>query len=397
MKNKFLCIIFVLLLGASFVVWALPADKASFEKENREPATLPELNAKTLKNGTFMTDFESYVNDSVGFRSCFTSFSTMLEGNFGIQPPDGKVIYTNKDIGTATVKKACLLLLEDKVMEAFSADEKQEKVYADTVNIYEENTADDINVYSMIIPTQLQFQIPLYKNIQSDQKETIDYIYSMENENVRKVDAYSELEKHSDEYIYFRTDHHWTMLGAYYAYTAFAKEAGFEPVSLDNFEKTKVEEGFLGYLYNQVEDKNLQKYKDHVEWFNIDDFYDLSYEFLSFDKNGNATPYNATMLDRTATNYSFFFISDHPYAKIHNNTVTNGKTILVIKDSYANAFTPWLVNDYENVIMIDPRSFKGNISDVITNDNVTDILMMHYVFTTTFDDYCELMVDMWTN
>ena len=122
MKNKIISFIFVLLMAASFVVWILPADTKSFEKENRKPAPLPKMTSTTLKSGKFMTDFESYVNDSVGFRSCFNNLSTMAKSYFGLTPPEGRVVYTNKDIGTETVNKACLLLLNDRVMEVFSSN-----------------------------------------------------------------------------------------------------------------------------------------------------------------------------------------------------------------------------------------------------------------------------------
>ncbi len=393
MKNKLVSFIFILLIVASFVVLALPADTESFKKENREPATLPEISKATLKDGSFMMDFESYINDSIGFRSYFTEFSSVVKNHSGITPPEGRVVYTNKDIGTKTVNKACLLLLTDKVMEVFASDKKNELLYANTLNTYAKNLPSHVNMYSILVPTQLQFQMPVYKNIQSDQKEAIDYVYKNLDSRIKSVDVYSNIESHMHEYVYFRTDHHWTMLGAYYGYEAFATTAGIEPKKLGDFTMYTADEGFLGYLYNQVNDQRLKEHKDYIEWYNVDEMYNLSYSFMSVDKNNNYVPYSAKMFDRTATDYRFFFVSDHPYVKIHNNSLTNGKSILVIKDSYANAFAPWLVNNFENVIMVDPRFFEGSIQKLIERDSITDVVVINYIFTTVFADYCESLTN----
>ncbi len=393
MKNKFVSIVFILLVAASFVMLSLPADTESFKKENRERTTLPEPTKTSIKDGTFMMDFEKYINDSVGFRSRFTDFSAMLKKHSGITPPEGRVVYTNKDIGTKTVNKACLLLLEDKIMEVFSSNKKNELLYANALNTYAKNLDPQINLYSMLVPTQLQFQPSVYKNIQSDQKEAIDFVYKNLDTRIKTVDAYSNIESNMHEYLYFRTDHHWTMLGAYRGYEAFSKTAGIGARPISDFTKRSTDKGFLGYLYNQVNDPKLNEHMDYIEWYNVDEVNDLSYTFMSFEDNGSYIPYRGKMFDTTKTDYRFFFVSDHPYVKIHNNSLPNGKNILLIKDSYANAFTPWLVNNFENVIMIDPRFFKGSVKELITRDSITDVLTINYIFTTVFADYCEALTD----
>lgn len=393
MKNKFVSLVFIMLVVASFAVLVLPADTESFKRENRERATLPALTKTTVKDGTFMMGFEKYINDSIGFRSRFTDFSALLKNHSGITPPEGRVVYTNKDIGTKTVNKACLLLLEDKVMEVFSSNKKNELLYANALNTYAKNLPSEINLYSMLVPTQLQFQPSVYKNIQSDQKEAIDFVYKNLEERIKTVDIYSNIESHMHEYIYFRTDHHWTMLGAYRGYETFAKTAGLEAISLSDFTKRSTDKGFLGYLYNQVNDHKLKEHMDYIEWYNVDEVNDLSYTFMRVEDTGNYIPYRGKMFDTTKTDYRFFFVSDHPYVKIHNNSLQNGKNILVIKDSYANAFAPWLVNNFENVIMVDPRFFKGSIQNLIERDTITDVVIVNYIFTTVFADYCEALTN----
>lgn len=395
MKNKLLCIIFILLLGAGVFVQFSPADVKSIESENRQISPMPYLNGETLKSGQFMTELDSHINDTVGYRSYFTAMSDKIKSSWGENPPTGKVLYTDKDIGTQTVKKACLLLLDDKIMEVFASDQETEKVYIDAVNECVKNIPQSINVYSLLAPTQLEFQTPVYRNIQTSQQKTIEHIYTSLDSRIKSVDAYGTLQKHIDEYIYFRTDHHWTALGAYYAYRAFCEAAGEVSVPLSDFEKRTQKESFLGYLAAKAEGEDFSESRDTLEWYNIDEKNSLTYSFATTTERGKKLSYRGDMFQKQENDYKFFFKSDHPYVKIKNNSLANGKVLLMIKDSYANAFAPWLTNTYECVIMVDPRYFKGDIKDVIKEDKVTDLVFMHYVFTTSFADYCKMMTNMW--
>ena len=236
MKNKAVAYTFIMLLICCAALFLMPADKDSFKSENRTQSQLPPLTSENVLSGEFAENFESYVNDSIAFRSKFTAASHFLESNKGITPPDGRVVYTDKDIGTETVKKACLLIADGKIMEVFAENPTAEKIYADAINKVASGIDENIDVYSMLVPTQLEFAENVYKNIQNSQMKTIDRIYSMLLPRIKGVDVYSALKEHRDEYIYFRSDHHWTMLGSYYGYNAFMKEKGSATVSKDNFE-----------------------------------------------------------------------------------------------------------------------------------------------------------------
>ena len=395
MKNKLLCALFLLLLAAAVYIQFSPADQKSIESENRKITAMPKISSKTLASGRFMKDFESHINDTVGYRSYFIDAADKINNTGGIEPPDGKVLYTDKDIGTEVIKKSCLLVLEDKIMEVFSSSAKAEKTYTDAINTCAENLPKDVAVYSMLIPTQLAFGQPMYKNIQTDQKKTIDNIYSGLDKRIKTVDVYSALEKHQDEYIFFRTDHHWTQLGAYYGCWALTAATGVKPAPMSEFEKRTQKEKFWGYLSEKAPDEISSESRDVLEWYNIDEKYKLRYTFRSYNEDNTYSSYRGAMYNRSANDYGFFFKSDHPYVKIRNSSISNGRCIMLIKDSYANALAPWLVTGFENVIMIDPRSFDGDIKEIIKTEKVTDLVFMHYVFTTGFGDYCKMMTDMW--
>ncbi len=393
MKNKIVTFVFALLLIASAVLFAMPPDTESFKHENRNPAALPELSEESFFSGNFSTQFENYVNDNISYRSEFVKLGNYISKNKGITPPSGRIVYTNKDIGTKTVKKACMLIVDGKIMEVFRKNPDSEKKYADAINKISSSISEKINVYSALVPTQLEFCDKLYSGIQTGQKQTIDEIYSMLNPRVKTVDIYSALQNHTDEYIYFRTDHHWTMLGAYYGYSAFMKAQNLPPANISDFEKHSIN-GMLGYLYEQSPDSEAAKNPDTLEWYDTRKGNDIDVSMESINKNGSVRKYTSPMFDTTKKNYSFFFSADHPYTHIENKKILNKKTLLVIKDSYASDFVPWCVNNYSDIIMIDPRTYKENLRDVFKQIQIDDVLILNYIFTTSFEDYCDIMSNM---
>lgn len=389
MKNKAVIIAFFAVLAASLMLLILPADTESVKSENREMQSMPSLNSETVFSGKFSEEFEGFLGDHTAFRSTLTAVSRFFEKKRGVTPKDGKIISTNKDIGTGTTQKQTLLLANNAIMEMFIRNKEQEKAYADAVNMYAKKLPSDIKIYSMLIPTQLEFCEPIYKNLQDSQLSAIDSINSMLSPRITPVDAYGVLNAHNSEYIYFRTDHHWTTLGAYYGYRAFMETEGGEAVSKDNYESNEIR-NVLGYLYDRAPESDT--YPDTLEWYNIDPENKIITVMHDTDKNGELTDYKGVMYDRRKANYLFFFGSDHPVVDMTNTENPNGKTIVVIKDSYANVFAPWLIKSYGRVILIDPRIYTGTMDKIISEFSPDEFLVMNYIFTTSFKDYTDLML-----
>ena len=390
MKNKLIIGAFLVMLAAFVTMLALPADRASIERENREPAQMPLLSRSTVFSGKFESDFESYLGDNIGLRSYFTSVSKGLDTAKGITPDTGSVISTNKDIGTGTTIKMTLLFVKDTVMEMFLRNDETEKMYTDAVNAIAERLPENVKVYSMLIPTQLEFREPIYKNLQDSQTDAINDMYDMLDERMTTVDAVGALSEHTDEYIYFRSDHHWTQRGAYYGYRAFMETAGGEAVNADDYEVHKIN-GMLGYLFDRVNTPDITKNPDTVEWYDLDENEDIKVSSLKDGKDGAFTEYEGKMYHDDKRGYNFFFGSDYPLLKLENTSLPDGKTIVVIKDSYANAFAPWLAKSYKRVILVDPRIYEGGIDAVAEEFKPDEVLVMNYIFTTNFPDYCGML------
>jgi hypothetical protein len=129
-----------------------------------------------------------------------------------------------------------------------------------------------------------------YSGVSAPQKPNIDQIYGNLLPQIGKVQLYDTLQAHKDEYIYFRSDHHWTALGAYYAYQQFCGVAGFDAVPLEKMEKRTISE-FLGSLYSQTQDSKLMEHPDYVDYYIVPQ----SYSAVSYAKNQPYTPYKTTL------------------------------------------------------------------------------------------------------
>ncbi len=382
-------ILFVLLLALFFFIGVLaPKDLSTVEKENRELKAMPTLTKDSLFSGSFSKDYEDYLADNVGYRSFFVDLASKIENLKGIKTKDGRIVTTTKDLGTGNAGDNHLLLLSDRVMEVYQKDDTARDAYVDALNLYAESLPENIRLISMLIPTQIEFYEG--KKNSDSQKETINYIYQNLNEDIVTIPAYEALKAHKDEYLYFRTDHHWTQRGAFYGYAAFS-ETLFGQTPLESDYKIRSADGFLGYLYSQAKDPSLKKHADTIEWFNKGK--NLTVKAKAFE-NGEFVSYESKLYVEPAVGaapkYGIFMGGDHQFAEITTEN-KNGKTLLVMKDSYANTLLPFLVEQYETVLVIDPRNYFGTVSALTEEYDIDDFLIVNYVFTTTFGDFIDKM------
>ena len=214
----------------------------------------------------------------------------------------------------------------------------------------------------------------------SDQRESIRYIYSRMAEDIKTVEVFDALRAHVDEYIYFHTDHHWTALGAYYAYTQYAAAAGLTPHTLEQLEKVEYP-NFLGTYYSVSGITSLGANPDTV----------IAYKPMGTNKMkmtmadgvtydwfvvNDVTSYGSSM------KYGTFAGGDQPYNVVENPEITDGSACLVIKDSYGNALIPYLVDHYQYLYWVDFRHYKGSIYDLVEEKNIKDVLVLQQIYNT---------------
>lgn len=261
----------------------------------------------------------------------------------------------------------------------FGGNDKQGERYAGLISEYKKKLGDDINVYNLVVPTSVEFYLPKkYGRFSNSEKDEIDFIYSKLTNGVIPVDAYSVLEEHKDEYIYFRTDHHWSDLGAYYAYTAFCKAIGQEPPPLTDYETITRTDPYVGSLYGYTTDITLKNNPDVFTYYKTrSEFVGESFYYDTL-KSAGINPIYHEYASGSGM-YGMFLGSDSMHIKIKTSAGT-GRKIVMFKESYGNAFAPYLIDSFDEIYVIDIRYFGRNAVDYIKEVGATDVLFINNVF-----------------
>jgi hypothetical protein len=231
------------------------------------------------------------------------------------------------------------------------------------------------------------------------QKTMFETLRQNLSENVTYVDAYSVLSKHTDEYIYFRTDHHWTHQGAYYAYTALAEAADFTAEPQSSFKDNKGQwENFVGSMYTYLtgypQGAILKENPDTVHyWKPLADCTTYYYSDTNLS-DGILMGTICTIREEVDNKYLTFMGGDHPVTIV--TTDTEGPTILVIKESYGNALISWLTSNYSKIILIDPREYFSIRSDIdlkafAESQGVDQCLVINYPMMLNSENYTSLL------
>jgi hypothetical protein len=185
------------------------------------------------------------------------------------------------------------------------------------------------------------------------------------------LDATSALQAHAQEDIYYRTDHHWTSLGAYYAFQAVSGSLGLENV-VSSYDIYTVTDSFEGTLASksgshQVTD-SIQVYAPLGT--------DVSYYVVYPDSTDKVCSIFQSDCLEVKDKYTVFFGGNHSLVEIET-TAGNDRSLLVFKDSYANSFMQFLTPYYETIIMVDPRYYYDDIETVLTTYGITDVLYLY--------------------
>ncbi len=278
--------------------------------------------------------------------------------------------------GPAGEKRGSLYVVENTALELFRGNETSSKVYAEAINTYAKYMPESINIYDMVVPTHTEFALPISdRSVSNEQRPVIDVIKNNLTERVKFVDAYGKLRRHYEngEYLYFRSDHHWTALGAYYAYCEFCEVYGIEPVDISAYETGRIEP-FLGTFYQSSRDAALRATPDYVEYYKVD-FPCTVTRYDAYGQGYNAKLYY-TYVKGEGNSYLAFLGGDFPYMKVQTEN-KNGKKLMVFKESYGNALVPFLAPHFEEIHIADIRYFPYNAVNFASQYGITDILFIN--------------------
>lgn len=294
---------------------------------------------------------------------------------------DLKTSSTPPITGGGTISGAELILDSGRSIMLSSTSTENGSNYAKSVNKYKE-TFPNVKMYSLIVPTAISYYLPeKFKQYDPDEKGHIDAI-NAQLKDVVPVDVYSVLAKHTDEPIYFNTDHHWTQLGAFYGAEEFAKTAGVDFKPLSEFDK-KDGGDFVGSAYGNSGDD--PKILDLAEPFT---YYvpksDFSTTFYDLDGT-NETPFfyfaPPDELDKFGK-YSLYMYGDGHIVHL-NTSCKNGRRLLILKEAFANPFCCNLVNSFEDIWIADIKYMQTTASKLINDNKITDLLFCLSTYSTS--------------
>ena len=427
---------FITLAVLTVVSFIIPLRPTQSQMEKRNLAAFPKFSMESLASGSYFSDISTWFSDTFPGREGWITLSSNIaslhgHSDFAIagdlpvieeipqipEPPTEPEQISNStepfepeqtfpaeettapteagwggvdagDTENVELGDGAVIQIGDAVFNAVGFSQIYSDKYAATLSTFADYAAEKgVRTISAPAPTAVGILIePEYLEMLgcADQNATIQYFHGLMSDNVLKVDTYSALVEHNDEYIYFRTDHHWTALGAYYAYEAICEAAGFDVVPLEEFEEFDQGE-FEGSLYWKSPNRRKLKLDNVMAYIPPGD---ITCHVGSAISGGKEAPLIVDMTQREAnTKYLTFLGTDYALTTVTNNSIPDAPTCIVIKDSFGNALVPFLSQCYHKVYAIDYRKFQGGtLKFLIDNWDVDDVIFAPYLISTQAAD-----------
>ena len=427
---KRLTVIAAVVFAMSVVAFLLPIRPAESQTEKRRLAEFPAFSMEALFSGDYFSGISAWFSDTVPFRDTLTAWNAKIqhilgtgaalsgfnEGVKGDEIPDiptspaepsetasatettteEPTVPSTKPAETETQNMqqlSTILVYGNAGYEYYNFNQAASENYAAAVNRAAEIFEGKADVYAMIIPTSMD--ILLDASVReavsvSDQKRAIAYMEALFAPSVKKVSIYDTLTAHRDEYIFFRTDHHWTGLGAYYAYTEFCKVKGVDAVKLGDC-TYQAFDNFLGSFYTDSgKDPALAATPDTVETYMPKADADITITESSGQTFTGSVIYNAQ--DSLSQNkYGAFIWGDNPYSVIENHDMAEGESCLLIKESFGNAIAPLLTYNYKYVYIMDYRYCDETAAGLVEKYGITDVFFCNNISMTRADSQVSLL------
>lgn len=367
LQSLTLCFLFCFLIfgitGWSFVI---PV-KSFSENENRFLAQMPVFSKETLLDGTYTKEYETFITDQFPLRDAWITLKTMSERAMLKQESNG--VYFGRDG----------YLIETHARS--EVNEEQLKTNTERLLTFLERTVQQLgkeHVSVILVPTAntiLTNKLPPF----ASGFDQIGYIQKLQSKLKKNhmdeilVDVTSALYNHNEEEIFYRTDHHWTALGAYYAYEEWIQSRKLEPIKLNSYNPIEVTSKFYGTIYSKV---NTKVKPDSIVIYEPKEEkkYQVNYNMGEWVAD---TLYDEKQLEGK-DKYAIFLGGNNAVVSIKSEN-KNGKKLLIIKDSYAHCFTPFVVDHYEETQMIDLRYFNMLVSDYIDKEGFDDVLFLYNI------------------
>lgn len=409
---------FIMIVGGIVGLMFFLRPKTS-EVEKRRLAEFPKPTLGSFLDGDFFYDLSLWYSDTYPMRDGLIAAAQKIENVYGITPstmmvgsrkvsdeiPD--IDETQETEGEEPAQEVEQISAPDsRAMESEIQKQIQQNLYvkdgaAYSLYYYNQAAAEiytgalskaaqelegKTDVYSVLVPNNSGAMLSegeLEALGGADQKQAIDYYYSL-SKGVKTVNTIDTLREHNDEYLYFRSDHHWTQLAAYYVYQNFCEQKGIQPNDLSAFQKMTFSP-FLGTFYQELQNADMAANPDYV-----DAYVPMATNDMTFwEADGSAVQWHVIQ-DVTGWNknslYSCFIAGDKPLVQINNPNLSDGSSCVVVKESYGNCLVPFLVDHYQTVYVIDFRYTKNNVMDFVQEHNIQDLIMVNNISIIASED-----------
>lgn len=361
MYKNLMAILLLLFIGIIAALHLLTPDRSFSESENRVLEKLPDLSLQDLSSGRFTSNFEKYVSDQFAYRDVWIGVKSDADRLMGKKESNG--VYLGDD---------GYLIQKFTAPAAGDLEDKSEAILAFG------NATPGLHKYVMLVPTAvtlLEDKLPSYAQA-SDELGYLDQVRQALPSDIRFVDVYPALYAERKQPIFYKTDHHWTTRGAYSAYRELCRQMGILPQEEDDFYIRQVTNEFYGSLYSKSGFRRLQPdiielyvpKKDHsyaVEYVEEQQISDSLYEMDNLNKKDK---------------YTVFLNGNH--ALIHIITGhSEGKKLLVVKDSFANSLIPFLTEHYSEIYVVDLRYYEEDLVKLVQEQDIHDMLLLYNIQT----------------
>ena len=339
----------------------LKADRLFSETENRVLAQKPKLSLEGILSGSYEKEYEAYATDQFVHRDTWVMLKTRMD-----------ILLERKAI------KGVYLAEDGSLIEQHLPQDYDQAMADKRVGLLRELTERYPQTLVMLAPTAdniQSYKLPPYA-VSYDQKQLLSQVKEVVGEE-RVIDLFPILEEHREEPVYYRTDHHWTTLGAYYAYLEWARKVGYPPRSYDPKDLQTVSDTFLGTLHSRI---NLPMEADKIQIFprTNNRKVKITYDFAKEDDS-----YYVPSYLEGKNQYGYFLDDNHAFIEIETAYAANGKELFIIKDSYANSLIPILAPHYEKIYVLDLRYYNGSLFSLmeqyVTHSRVSVLVLYNCI------------------
>ncbi len=374
MKNKIHKIVlvaafFLFLLAMPILTFInLPEEDRPFsENENRTLAGFPEISFETYVDKSAMTGFEDWFSDRFFGRESWIKLKNSAERFIGKTEVNG--VFT----------------VDDRMMQVWKGFDKEfiDKNLS-AVNAFAEKNSD-IPVYFMLAPTSQEIYSHLLPECTPVGSQSELNNYCRDNLECGYIDIFPTLKSHSEDYIYYRTDHHWTSYGAYLAYAEAARYLGYQATPLSSFNVEHASSDFRGTLYSKTLDDGVTP--DIIDYYHHTAGSDLT---LTINDGVSVKDYDSLYFREyleVKDKYSSFMGTNSPVMTINSEENHNGQSILIFKDSYAHAFIPFLTAHYSKITVLDMRYINMGYTSLVDMEEYDSVLILYNSITFSEDSH----------